>query len=63
MVIPLKRHYWNQYIGVLTTEDRNDLMYDLSPNVVYMQICSYDTMTQFYSTVKNAYNITNDSKF
>jgi len=58
MVIPLKRHYWNQTVyRCVTTEDRNDLMYDLSPNVVYMQICSYDTMTQFYSTVKNAYNV------
>ncbi len=41
----------------MTFDDRNYLMYDVNLNVVFMQICSYDTMTQFYSTVTNAYNV------
>ena len=32
-------------------------------SVVFMQICAYDTKTQFNSTVKNTYYITNDSKY
>jgi len=47
----------------MTFDDRNDLMYDVNLNVVYMQICAYDTKTQFNSTVKNTYYITNDSKY
>ncbi|XP_052216657.1 uncharacterized protein LOC127834675 isoform X2 [Dreissena polymorpha] len=35
---------------VLTTDDRNDSMYDVSLNVVFMQIRSYDTKTQFCFT-------------
>jgi hypothetical protein len=37
----------------LTTDDRNDLMYDVSLNVVFMQIRSYDTKTQvFYGSFR-----------
>ena len=35
---------------VLTTDDRNDSMYDVSLNVVFLQFRSYDTKTQFCFT-------------